>query len=83
LTNAGCRYDDLATIEKKLDGLRFRLDKRTGAILADEYEPTGDTSFRGPDDAMMSLLGHNREAMQSSSQLAQQAALEAATGRKS
>ncbi|KAJ7904984.1 hypothetical protein B0H13DRAFT_2024215 [Mycena leptocephala] len=75
-------YDDLATIEKKLDGLRFRLDKRTGAILADEYEPTGDTSFRGPDDAMMSLLGHNREAMQSSSQLAQQAALEAATGRK-
>ncbi|KAJ7034666.1 hypothetical protein C8F04DRAFT_1182944 [Mycena alexandri] len=72
-------YDDITTIEKKLDGLRFRLDKRTGAILADDYEPTADDSFRGPDDAMMSLLGH-REPMQSSSQLAQTAALEAATG---
>ncbi|KAJ7186789.1 hypothetical protein C8R46DRAFT_1058039 [Mycena filopes] len=73
-------YDSIETIEKKLEGLRFRLDKRTGAILADDYEPTGDdVSFRGPDDAMMSLLGH-RETMQSSSQLAQEAALEAATG---
>ncbi|KAJ7485219.1 hypothetical protein B0H11DRAFT_2018547 [Mycena galericulata] len=73
-------YDDLFTMEKKLDGLRFRLDKRTGAILADDYEPIADdTSFRGPDDAMMSLLGHNPEAMQSSSQLAQEAALEAAS----
>ncbi|KAJ7764751.1 hypothetical protein B0H16DRAFT_1525641 [Mycena metata] len=73
-------YDDITTIEKKLDGLRFRLDKRTGAILADDYEPTADdTSFRGPDDAMMSLLGH-REPIQSSSQLAQETALEAATG---
>ncbi|KAJ7736765.1 hypothetical protein DFH07DRAFT_842753 [Mycena maculata] len=72
-------YDDMATLEKKLDGLRFRLDKRTGAVLADDYEPTGeDTSFRGPDDAMMSLLGHNnRDTVQSSSQLAQEAALEA------
>ncbi|KAF7328967.1 Tubulin beta chain [Mycena venus] len=84
--NAGDhRYDDLATIEKKLDGLRFRLDKRTGAIIADDYEPAGDdTTFRGPDDAMMSLLGHgnNRETMQSqsSTQLAQEAALERATG---
>ncbi|KAJ6589046.1 hypothetical protein B0H19DRAFT_1102703 [Mycena capillaripes] len=72
-------YDDITTIEKKLDGLRFRLDKRTGAILADDYEPTGDDTVRGRDDAMMSLLG-NREAMASSSQLAQTAALEAATG---
>ncbi|KAJ7471870.1 hypothetical protein FB451DRAFT_1089993 [Mycena latifolia] len=75
-------YDDLQTIEKKFDGLRFRLDKRTGAILADDYEPMGDdASFRGPDDAMMSLLGHqdsHRETMQSSSQLAAAAALEAA-----
>ncbi|KAJ7119520.1 hypothetical protein C8R44DRAFT_672332 [Mycena epipterygia] len=70
-------YDDVATMEKKLGGLRFRLDKRTGAILADDYEPMGDdTQFRGPDDAMMSLLGH-REPMLSSSQLAQEAALEA------
>ena len=29
-------YDDELTLEKKLDGLRFRLDKRTGAIIADE-----------------------------------------------
>ncbi|KAJ6602443.1 hypothetical protein DFH09DRAFT_1124863 [Mycena vulgaris] len=91
-------YDDLKTIEKKFDGLRFRLDKRTGAILADDYEPMGDDASRGRDDAMMSLLGHgNRETMQStshretmqstalpesmalsSSQLAQEAALEAA-----
>ncbi|KAJ6510493.1 hypothetical protein C8R45DRAFT_390392 [Mycena sanguinolenta] len=75
-------YDSIATIEKKLDGLRFRLDKRTGAILADDYEPMGDDSTRGPDDAMMSLLGpgYNREAARSSSQLAQEAALEHATG---
>lgn len=71
-------YDSREVMEKKLEGLRFRLDKRTGAILADDYEPTGDDgSFRGPDDAMMSLLG-KRDTMQSSSQLAQEAALEAA-----
>ncbi|KAJ6617982.1 hypothetical protein B0H10DRAFT_2031581 [Mycena sp. CBHHK59/15] len=68
-------YDDLPTIEKKLDGLRFRLDKRTGAIVADEYEPAGDNTLpRGPDDATVSLLGR-REASQSSTQLAQQAAV--------
>lgn len=32
-------FDDSATLEKKLDGLRFRLDKRTGAIVAEEYIP--------------------------------------------
>ncbi|KAJ7262749.1 hypothetical protein B0H12DRAFT_1217525 [Mycena haematopus] len=75
-------YDSIATIEKKLDGLRFRLDKRTGAILADDYEPMGDDSARGPDDAMMSLLGHgyNHGTSQSSTQIAQEAALEHATG---
>ncbi|KAF8131280.1 hypothetical protein K438DRAFT_1999034 [Mycena galopus ATCC 62051] len=75
-------YDDVLTIEKKLDGLRFRLDKRTGAILADDYEPMGDDATRGPDDAMMSLLGrgYNRETSQSSTQMAQEAALEHATG---
>ncbi|KAK7028265.1 tubulin beta chain [Favolaschia claudopus] len=82
-------YDDVATIEKKLDGLRFRLDKRTGAILADDYEPAAhDSAFRGRDDAMMSLLGHGKrlqsgqssEAMHSSTQLAQEGALERATG---
>ncbi|KAJ7280296.1 hypothetical protein C8J57DRAFT_1124912 [Mycena rebaudengoi] len=68
-------YDNLMTMEKKLDGLRFRLDKRTGAILADEYEPAGDDmATRGPDDAMMSLLGRQREASASSSNLAHQTA---------
>jgi hypothetical protein len=82
--NGDHRYDDDLTIEKKLDGLRFRLDKRTGAVIADDYEPMGDDPIRGPDDAMMSLLGHgqNRQTMQSlsSTQLAQEAALEHATG---
>jgi hypothetical protein len=31
-------YDDERELKEKLDGLRFRLDKRTGAILADEIE---------------------------------------------
>ncbi|KAJ7207916.1 hypothetical protein GGX14DRAFT_454812 [Mycena pura] len=71
-------YDDFATLEKKLDGLRFRLDKRTGAILADAYDSADDASFRGPDDARMSLLGNRREAHMSSTQLAQEMALEVA-----
>ena len=29
-------YDDELTLEEKLDGLRFRLDKRTGDILAED-----------------------------------------------
>ncbi|KAF8966175.1 hypothetical protein BDZ97DRAFT_1809872 [Flammula alnicola] len=71
-------YDDELTLEKKLDGLRFRLDRRTGAILADDYatERTG----MGPDDAMLSLLGGKGgldppdSASHSSSYLAFQAA---------
>ena len=54
-------YDDQATMQHKLSGLRFYLDRRTGAILADDdqgehyaYVPMGR------DDAMMSLLGHKR-----------------------
>ncbi|KAF8178805.1 hypothetical protein K438DRAFT_1977642 [Mycena galopus ATCC 62051] len=41
-------YDDLAMMEKKLDGLRFQLDKRTGAILIDDYEPTGKSPSPSP-----------------------------------
>ncbi|KAF7366283.1 hypothetical protein MSAN_00884500 [Mycena sanguinolenta] len=53
--------DDIAMIEKKLDKLRFRLDKRSGAIVADDYEE--DDWMRGRKDAMMSLLGsgYNRQ----------------------
>ncbi|KAF7290645.1 hypothetical protein MIND_01304800 [Mycena indigotica] len=69
-------YDDIPTLEKKLDSLRFYLDKRTGAILAEDYADE-DTGFRGPDDAMMSLLGR-REGHLSSTQVAQDAALEIA-----
>ncbi|KAJ7904905.1 hypothetical protein B0H13DRAFT_2510018 [Mycena leptocephala] len=35
-------YDDLAMMEKKLDGLRFQLDKRTGAILVDHCRAVGE-----------------------------------------
>ena len=35
-------YDDERTLETKLDGLRFRLDRRTGAILAEDW--VGDRS---------------------------------------
>ena len=37
-------YDDEVTLQKKLEGLRFRLDKRTGAIIAEaETEKPQDT----------------------------------------
>ncbi|KAF8063359.1 hypothetical protein FPV67DRAFT_238820 [Lyophyllum atratum] len=68
-------YDDEATLERKLKGLKFRLDRRTGAILADD-EGT-ERADMGPDDAMLSLLGqgHLRDtASSSSSHLAYQAA---------
>ena len=55
-------YDDKDAMQQKLSGLRFYLDHRTGAILADDdmgehyaYLPTGR------DDAMMSLLGRKQQ----------------------
>ncbi|CAK5263340.1 unnamed protein product [Mycena citricolor] len=71
-------YDSPEVIEKKLHGLRFRLDKRTGAIVADDYGTSfdDDAAPRGPDDAMMSLLGKH-QGLQSSTAFAQEAALEA------
>lgn len=50
-------YDNEKTLEKKLTGLRFRLDRRTGAILADD-DPGVVGGLGGADDAMMSLLNH-------------------------
>lgn len=52
-------YDDEATLEKKLEGLRFRLDQRTGAILAEDFDSEAPDGM-GRDDAMLSLLGKGR-----------------------
>ncbi|EIN06901.1 hypothetical protein PUNSTDRAFT_54242 [Punctularia strigosozonata HHB-11173 SS5] len=64
-------YDDVDTIRHKLDGLRFRLDKRTGAIVAEEGDDDDDEAVgtrgrrksgmprlrtAGSDDMRMSLL---------------------------
>jgi len=54
-------YDDEPTLEKKLEGLRFRLDRRTGAILAEEH--VRDGSEMAPDEAMLALLGKDRTEM--------------------
>lgn len=51
-------YDNEETIERKLRGLRFRLDKRTGAIVADEYILDDQK-----DETMMSLLGSSQSHM--------------------
>ncbi|KAG6895678.1 hypothetical protein C0992_013310 [Termitomyces sp. T32_za158] len=50
-------YDDQAKLHRKLRGLTFRLDKRTGAIVADDARLFDND--RDPDDAMLSLLGKN------------------------
>jgi hypothetical protein len=71
-------YDDELTLEKKLDGLRFRLDRRTGAILADDHVREGTIA----DEAMLALFGEeraetmdmNHSAVESLSLLASQAA---------
>jgi len=81
-------YDDEKTLEQKLSGLRYRLDSRTGAIVAD------DTSFvmpgGGRDEAMISLLGkydsqavgHERDRSSATSlhDHSSQVALQAAAG---
>jgi hypothetical protein len=51
-------YDDTRTIGRKLRGLTFRLDRRTGAIVADD-DGTGPIKL-GPNDAMMTLLGQDQ-----------------------
>lgn len=72
-------YDDEKTIEKKLSEFRFRLDRRTGAILAEDPQEgmnIGMGSKGGRDDAMMSLLGKGptSEHSLSSTNYARQAA---------
>jgi len=50
-------YDDEETMERKLEGLRFRLDKRTGAIMADEDDLSVSGGTMEKDGPMASLLG--------------------------
>ena len=40
-------YDDKATIKRKLAGLRFSLDPRTGAVVADGYGYLGEEGEEG------------------------------------
>ncbi|PFH49638.1 hypothetical protein AMATHDRAFT_41407 [Amanita thiersii Skay4041] len=47
-------YDSEVVMEKKLRGFRFRLDERTGAVVADEVESGG--AGQDDDDAMETLL---------------------------
>jgi hypothetical protein len=55
-------YDDILVLEQKLDDLRFTLDKRTGAIIADDYrsEPMRRTdtpdAMSNDQDLRMSLM---------------------------
>ncbi|KAF9039631.1 hypothetical protein BDZ89DRAFT_1129244 [Hymenopellis radicata] len=77
-------YDTHESIEKKLDGLRFRLDQRTGAIVADDEE---DVAADGRDAALQSLLGRKNQRsskdvmrMSSLSVSSSQTAYQAATG---
>jgi len=51
-------YDDEATIARKLKGLRFGLDGRTGAIVAED-DGTGPVKL-GRDESMMTLLSRDR-----------------------
>ncbi|TFY64148.1 hypothetical protein EVG20_g6049 [Dentipellis fragilis] len=55
-------YDDAARMKRKLKGLRFRLDQRTGAIVVDDqvmqYAPGQEP--RPHDETMMKLVGQQR-----------------------
>ena len=57
-------YDDKPTLEKKLDGLRFRLDQRTGAILAEDQVGgrssgiASDSSFLGEEGVELVDVEH-------------------------
>jgi len=53
-------YDDKATIRSKLARLRFHLDSRTGAILADDAVEYDSYARVVPDETMMSLLDPRR-----------------------
>ncbi|EKM82087.1 hypothetical protein AGABI1DRAFT_55238 [Agaricus bisporus var. burnettii JB137-S8] len=71
-------YDNTKELDKKLKGIRFRLDKRTGAIVADEVEEGIPGIDLGRNEAFRVLLGHREDPFGqhgSSSQAAFQAAV--------
>lgn len=48
-------YDDEAAVRKKLEHLRFSLDRRTGAVVADEYGYLGDMGSEEDDGEKVEL----------------------------
>ncbi|KAL0576640.1 hypothetical protein V5O48_005340 [Marasmius crinis-equi] len=69
-------YDNEENFAHKLSGLRFRLDRRTGALVADEHMPSMAKMKKERDEALQTLLGEHKNAEGSSSD----AAFEAARG---
>ncbi len=69
-------YDSEKNIEDKLKGLRFRLDKRTGAIVAED-DDTGE--YEGEEDGV-ALLGVSRGHARNSSSSLLSTSQAAATG---
>lgn len=61
-------YDTEYSMKTKLDGLRFSLDSRTGAIIADDdgMEDPEITIGRERRESKMSLLGHDLAFSQAS-----------------
>jgi hypothetical protein len=71
-------YDNTKELDKKLQGIKFRLDKRTGAIVADEVGEGVAVIDLGRNEAFRALLGQHDERFSqhaSSSQMALQGAL--------
>ncbi|KAF9446653.1 hypothetical protein P691DRAFT_708152 [Macrolepiota fuliginosa MF-IS2] len=70
-------YDNEEQLEKKLDGIKFRLDRRTGAIVADEVDE--GVPGTGREEALLSLLGRQNERLSQHS-TSSQASYQAAVG---
>lgn len=62
-------YDDEEHMRKKLEGLRFRLDKRTGAIVVDDRAvafggPSAPSTPDAREQSMMALMGQRHVRME-------------------
>ncbi|EEB97246.1 hypothetical protein MPER_03477, partial [Moniliophthora perniciosa FA553] len=73
-------YDKEETLRDKLSGLRFRLDRRTGALVADDAPVSFKTMKQNRDEAMMSLLGDQEKSKPEVEGSSSRAAFEAASG---